>query len=490
MKFSIHFAWGLGLVAALAGCGGGGGSSPQPNLPVTTTVSGVAVDGYLYKAIAFLDLNGNGLRDDNEPKSTTSQTGGYTLSATADQLANHSVVVIATANETIEIDENNQQVTLTQSMTMIAPAGQPGVVSPLTTQVAAKMANGLSFQNAQDAVKQELGLSSIDVMKDYVAETIKNPSSGYADAYKIAAAIGVVLKNVDPSLSLENKLTITRENVFAQISANIDRIKAAGSVNDAIKEAERAISFIKNAATNAVLASFSGVFKNYEDSTPTTKTPTYTLETATPLAGIFDETTGVISYPNSASVAKKNVIALTDSTAANTIGTAPYLTIEISNAPQLNGRIYSQLEIAMTSPSNAKVITSLMVESIYESSQLIVRATDQQSVFVNALKSDGNPKFPPQQLIFNNADQIASTRTDSGRLYLDINIFKMLTKLENTLIGIGVAALLAPDNYTMSIIQTGSDPLPLKTPDGAQIKGVSLNIPIADLLPEPLNLNP
>lgn len=479
MKLSIHFAFGLGLISALVGCGGGGGGSPQANPPVTTTVSGVAVDGYLYKAIAFLDLNGNGLWDDTEPKSATSQTGGYTLFATADQLANHSVVVIATANETIEIDENNQQVKLTQSMTMIAPAGQPGVVSPLTTQVAAKMANGLSFQAAQDAVKQELGLGSIDVMKDYVAETIKNPSSAYADAYKIAAAIGVVLKNVDPTLSLGNKLTVTRENVIGQIGANKDRIKAAGSVNAAIQESKLVIEVIRNANTNAVLASFNGVFKNYEDLLPNDANSIYTSETATPLEGVFNETTGVINFANAISVAKKNVIALTDSD-PNTVGKAPYLTFEISNTPQLTGKIYSQLEIAMSSPSNAKVITSLMVESIYESNQLIVRATDQQSVVVNALKSDGTPKVPAQTLIFNNADQIASTRTDSGRLYLDINIFKMLTKLENTIIGFGVAALLAPDNYTMSIVQTGSDPLPLKTPDGIQIKGVSLNIPIAD----------
>lgn len=482
MKFSIHFAWGLGLAAALGGCGGGGGTAgtTQPNPPVTTSVSGVAVDGYLYKATAFLDLNGNGVWDSNEPKSTTNPTGGYTLSATADQLEKYSVVVVATANETIEIDENNQQVTLKQNMTMIAPAGQPGVVSPLTTQVAAKIASGLSLQAAQDVVKQELGLDSIDVMKDYVAEKTKAPTSGYADAYKIAAAIGVVLKNVDASASLENKLTITRENVTTQVGAYKERIKAAGSVSAAIQEAERAIAVIKNANTNAVLASFSGIFKNYENSTPNNKTPTYTLETATPLAGVFDEKTGVINYPNSVSVAKTNVIALTDSINANTVGAAPYLTIEISNAPQLNGKIYSQLEIAMTSPSNAKVITSLMVESVYEGSQLIVRATNQKSVVVNALKSDGTPKVPPQTLIFNNADQIASTRTNSGRLYLDINIFKMLTKLENTFIGAGVPALLAADNYTMSIIQTGGDPLPLKSPAGVQIKGVSLNIPIAD----------
>lgn len=476
MKFSIRFAWGLGLVALLSGCGGGGGGG---TLPATTTVSGVAVDGYLYKATVFLDLNDNGLWDNNEPKTSTTPTGGYTLTATADQLVNHSVVVIATANETIEIDENNRQVTLTQSMTMIAPAGQPGVVSPLTTQVAAKMANGLSFQAAQDAVKQELGLGSIDVMKDYVAETIKNPNSGYADAYKIAAAIGVVLKNVDPAASLQNKLTITRENVITQVSAYKDQIKAARSISEAIQEATRAIAVIKNANTNAVLTSFTGVFKNYEDLTPNDTVSTYTSETSTTLEGVFDETTGVINFPNSVSVAKKNVIALTDSS-NQTVGNAPYLIIEISNAPQLNGKVFSQLEIAMTSPSNAKVITTLLVESIYEGSKLIIRATDNQQVVVNALKSDGTTKVPPQPLTFNNADQIASTRTESGRIYLDINIFKMLTKLENSFIGAGVAALLAPDNYNMSIIQTGSDPLPLKTPGGVQIKGVSLNIPIAD----------
>ena len=219
---------------ALTSCGGGGGSSTSaPSTPTTASYSGVAVDGNLYKATAFLDLNGNGTYESGEPSATTDANGTFTLTATAEQISSHSVVVSAVAGTTIDQDTPNTP--MTSGMTLMAPAGNPSVVSPLTTQVSAKMAAGLSLDAAKSAVQTELGLTNVDVMKNFVAEKASN--SAYADAQKIAVSVAEVLKNIDSQSSvnttLASKLTSLTSNVTSSVAPIASQIKSAANLDDA-----------------------------------------------------------------------------------------------------------------------------------------------------------------------------------------------------------------------------------------------------------------
>lgn len=218
------------LIFCLLSCGGGGGGSSSSSSS-TTSYTGVAVDGYLYLAKVFLDLNGNGSYDSGEPTTTTDSTGSYTLSATQTQFTNSSVVVLAIAGTTI--DQDSPSSAITSGMTLIAPAGSPTVVSPLTTQVAAQMATGLSLSDAKSAVQSELGLTSVDVMKDYVSEKATN--SDYLDAHKIAVSIAESLKTIDQqsssSTSLTSKLSSLKTAVTNQIAPIKSQIKSASLDN-------------------------------------------------------------------------------------------------------------------------------------------------------------------------------------------------------------------------------------------------------------------
>jgi hypothetical protein len=227
----------------LTSCGGGGGGgAPAGGAPASSNFNGVAVDGYLYQARAFLDLNGNGQYDSGEPTATTDTNGGFTLSATQDQINSHSVVVSAIAGTTI--DQDNPNTPLASGMTLVAPAGNPSVVSPLTTQVSAKMAGGLSLADAKSAVQTELGLPSIDVMKNFVAEKATN--AAYADAHKVAASVAEVLKNIETQSSanttLANRFSSLTTTVTSQVAPNVTQIKAAASVDDAKTVMTTAIS--------------------------------------------------------------------------------------------------------------------------------------------------------------------------------------------------------------------------------------------------------
>jgi sugar lactone lactonase YvrE/RNase P/RNase MRP subunit p29 len=230
------------FVLTSCGGGGGGGGAPAGGAPAASNFNGVAVDGYLYQARAFLDSNGNGQYDNGEPTATTDANGAFTLSATQDQINSHSVVVTAIAGTTI--DQDNPNTPLASGMTLVAPAGNPSVVSPLTTQVSAKMAGGLSLADAKSAVQTELGLPNIDVMKNFVAEKATN--AAYADAHKVAASVAEVLKNIETQSSanttLANRFSSLTTTVTSQVAPNVTQIKAAASVDDAKTVMTTAIS--------------------------------------------------------------------------------------------------------------------------------------------------------------------------------------------------------------------------------------------------------
>lgn len=259
MKFSIHFAWGWGLAALLTGCGGGGGGTPPTP---TVAVAGVAVDGYLHNAIAFLDLNGNEQLDAGEPSARTNARGEFSLNATAEQKAAASVVIQAIAGETIDMDSPNSP--LSASMTLLAPPGKPEVVSPLTTWVAGTMRReNKTLDQAKASVALELGLNADVLLQDFVANSAHAASM---DAYKVAVSMAEVLKsapaNADKDSRFDHVSTNLRsvtDNLTAIKSASLADIRAL--VKDDIAQNTLTLSlndkwqyFLRNATNLAVTA--------------------------------------------------------------------------------------------------------------------------------------------------------------------------------------------------------------------------------------------
>ena len=230
----MNVFFGLLLSLLLVSCSGGGGGGASSSL---NSLTGIAMDGYLEKATAFLDLNGNGALDSGEPSSTTNETGVWTLYGTKEQFDTYKVVVIALAKTTI--DKDNPDTTIASGYTMMTPEGNQAVVSPLTTLVVAKMNTGLSLANAKTAVQEELGLTSVDVMKDFVAA--KATDANYAAAHNVAASIAEVLKTIDADASkdtkLADKLSSLTTKVTTQVVPNITEIKSASSTQNAVKVA-------------------------------------------------------------------------------------------------------------------------------------------------------------------------------------------------------------------------------------------------------------
>ncbi|OIQ47725.1 MAG: hypothetical protein BM565_04925, partial [Gammaproteobacteria bacterium MedPE] len=77
------------ISSIIAGCGGSSSSNtstPTPTpAPTTTTYGGKVIDGYVSGANVWLDINGNGKQDDNEPSTVSKEAGDYAFEFTDQQ---------------------------------------------------------------------------------------------------------------------------------------------------------------------------------------------------------------------------------------------------------------------------------------------------------------------------------------------------------------------------------------------------------------------
>lgn len=134
-----------GLVALTAtGCGGGGGSEttpPPPPPPAKLSVQGgKVIDGYVSGATVWLDINGNHLKDADEPSTVSKAAGAYQLELSEPQRACLPYSTLYVDVPVGAVDEDSGPVKEAYQMA-IAPQFQPISVdqvlniSPLTTAI-------------------------------------------------------------------------------------------------------------------------------------------------------------------------------------------------------------------------------------------------------------------------------------------------------------------------------------------------------------------
>lgn len=184
----------VNLIAALlifamlcAGCSGDGSSSSGSS---TTTASGVVADGYLVGARVFLDLNDNRIWDSGEPYAISDADGSYSISGIAQEDYN-SYPVVAEITMTTTDHDTGQPVS--HPYTLVAPAGYPDFISPLTTmvQLSCERNPGLTVDEAHAAVKEMLAMDDqheVDLFADYIEEKEDSDVSAadYAKLHNIA----------------------------------------------------------------------------------------------------------------------------------------------------------------------------------------------------------------------------------------------------------------------------------------------------------------
>ncbi|WDE04476.1 hypothetical protein SG34_024585 [Thalassomonas viridans] len=158
----------------LSACGGssGSGSDSAANNGANTgisssnySLSGKVIDGYVSGATVWLDFNGNGVLDDNEPSAISTDAGSYTMELTAEQRECAAYTTIYVDVPVGAIDESEGEVT--EAYRMMRPPQMETLtdndllhISPLTTVL-------------WESVQQELNTVSIDNCSVFLADQQK-----------------------------------------------------------------------------------------------------------------------------------------------------------------------------------------------------------------------------------------------------------------------------------------------------------------------------
>jgi hypothetical protein len=164
-----HAAWACTLAAGLAACGGGGSSNapvpspvvsvPPPVTPVPVptpapkfTQAGKVIDGYVNGATVWLDINGNQLKDADEPSAQSRAAGAYQLELSEAQRACLPYATLYVDVPVGAVDEDSGPVKEAYQMAM-APQFKPVTaeqllnISPLTTAIWEQVRTRLSAAN-------------------------------------------------------------------------------------------------------------------------------------------------------------------------------------------------------------------------------------------------------------------------------------------------------------------------------------------------------
>ncbi|RXJ73949.1 hypothetical protein CS022_06620 [Veronia nyctiphanis] len=228
------------LVSAfgLSGCDNSSTSKESDN---TTTLSVTVIDGYLQGALVWLDTNGNGTADSDEPQGRSGAQGVARLSVPKQiTIENYSVMALATPENTIDADTGNP---VPHAFVLSTPPGQR-VISPLTTLVAVRMKQNLPniafpknseghSQLAVEWVAESLGVKTESVLSDFIEEG--DPISHYAASTLVLSGIlpldsDAWQQTVADDSTINDMLTVAKvlgQEVTSQIE-NLDPI----TIND------------------------------------------------------------------------------------------------------------------------------------------------------------------------------------------------------------------------------------------------------------------
>ena len=194
------------VAATLVACGGN--DAPQP------TTSGVVTGSYFRHAKVCLDANGNGRCDSNESSTTTDDNGAFTLKG-------EGAVVAEIGTDAKRFDPaTGTETAVTRALVFRAPRGATGVVSAITTELAALMDdNGGDLAAAKTTLATRLGVAADKLLADHNKETdptakailqaeIDQDIARIAEAVEEAGAGGDVNKALRNRLALEKIKTV------------------------------------------------------------------------------------------------------------------------------------------------------------------------------------------------------------------------------------------------------------------------------------------
>ncbi len=117
---------------------------------------GQAIDGYLVGATVWVDLDGDGIKDENEPETTTDKTGAFEFT---DDIPADTNIYVQGGYDLGTGKPNEQTFKLTTSTN--GDGSEALIVSPVSTQISrAYSKSGVSLEQAQEKIGKAYGLDA------------------------------------------------------------------------------------------------------------------------------------------------------------------------------------------------------------------------------------------------------------------------------------------------------------------------------------------
>lgn len=186
-------------------------------ITVARVQSGVVSDGYIAGGTVFIDVNGNGVRDPDEPQTTTNSKGSYSFASNA-------------IGPIVAIGGTNTDTGLPNLVKLTAPVGAT-VVNPLTTIVQSLVATGVPAAQATMQVAVALGLPATTNLASYdiLAQPAGDPVA--LAAQKVATQIVTLLNTAREAAGSANAAAVETAVIAKLASAVTAAVSGNGGSN-------------------------------------------------------------------------------------------------------------------------------------------------------------------------------------------------------------------------------------------------------------------
>jgi len=192
---------------------------------------GEVIDGYISGATIFLDANKNGIKDSNEPSTTTDFNGAYQLDIPLETFdKNKNGKIDADEGNLVAFGGTDTATGLPLEMPLSAPA-DANVVTLLTSLVTDLMAGGMTQSEAESKVKSTLSIpAGVDLSDlDPIASTAKNEPGGVETLVAMTKVHNVITQTsslIDGASTADNAAIVK-----AVVRAINSKIQSGGSLD-------------------------------------------------------------------------------------------------------------------------------------------------------------------------------------------------------------------------------------------------------------------
>ena len=221
---------------------------PLLQTTVSSMSDGFVIDGYISGATIFLDANKNGIKDSNEPSTTTDFNGAYQLDIPLETFdKNKNGKIDADEGNLVAFGGTDTATGLPLEMPLSAPA-DANVVTLLTSLVTDLMAGGMTQSEAESKVKSTLSIpAGVDLSDlDPIASTAKNEPGGVETLVAMTKVHNVITQTsslIDGASTADNAAIVK-----AVVGAINSKIQSGGSLD--LSDAAQVESIIQQSVAN------------------------------------------------------------------------------------------------------------------------------------------------------------------------------------------------------------------------------------------------